>query len=171
FPVAPALIPNTYRLLGKMWNLGNVVEVVDAERDALLQLEIVPVELQLQDAALAFDDKRSVLSLDASIRREIGRIASILIERAKRGGTESVRTNPARLVDSDIQILLAKKWQEQKGCCPLCGGALVIGGTNKLLQASADRIDSGLPSYDSKNVHITHLGCNLAKNDVSTAEF
>jgi hypothetical protein len=171
FPVAPTVIPNSYRLLGKLENLGNVVEVVGPERDALLQLEIVPVELQLQDAATSFDDKRSVLSLDPSIRRETGRITTILIERAKRGGTESVRINPARLVDSDIQILLAKNWQEQKGCCPLCGAALVIGGSNKLLQASADRIDSGLPSYDSKNVHITHLGCNLAKNDVSMMEF
>jgi len=40
-----------------------------------------------------------------------------------------------------------------------------------LLQASADRIDSALPNYDAKNIHITNLGCNLAKNDVSMAEF
>jgi hypothetical protein len=47
----------------------------------------------------------------------------------------------------------------------------VIGGSNKLLQASADRIKSELPSYDSKNVHITHVGCNLANNDVSMEQF
>ncbi len=163
--------PASYRLLGKLENLGNVVEVFGTERDALLQLEISPVKLQLQDAATSFDDKRAILSLDTAIRKEIGRITSILIERAKRGGTESVRVSPVRLLDADIQILLAKKWREQKGCCLLCNGALVVGGSNKLLQASADRINSSLPSYDTKNVHITHLGCNLAKSDVSMAEF
>lgn len=171
FPLAAELIPDSYRLLGKLENLGNVVEVVSTDRDALLQLEITPVELQLQDAATAFDDKRAVLSLDAAIRKEIGRMASLLIEREKRGGTELVRANPARLVDSDIQILLGKKWQEQKSCCLLCGGALTVGGTNKLLQPSADRIDSAVPAYDAKNVQITHLGCNLAKNDVTLGEF
>jgi hypothetical protein len=171
FPLAPTVIPKSYRLLGKLENLGNVVEVDETERDGLLGLEVIAIDLQLQEAATAFDDKRGVLSLDVSIRKEIGRIAAILIERAKRGGTETVRVNPARLVDSDIQILLGKKWQEQKGCCLLCGGALVISGSNKLLQASADRIDSSLPSYNSKNLHITHLGCNLAKNDVTMEEF
>jgi hypothetical protein len=171
FPLAPEVIPNSYRLLGKLENLGNVVEVLGTERDALLQLDITPIELQLQDAATSFDDKRAILSLDSAIRKEIGRLASLLIERAKRGGTESLRINPARLLDSDIQILLANKWREQKGCCPLCDGALAIGGTNKLLQASADRINSELPSYDAKNLHITHLACNLAKNDVPMSEF
>ena len=171
FPLAPSVIPNSYRLLGKLENLGNVVEILGSERDALLQLEIIPVELQLQDVATSFDDTRGFLSLDPLIRKEIGRIASILIDRAKRSGLESVRINPARLVDSDIQILLGKKWREQKGCCSLCGGGLVIGGNNKLLQASADRIDSQMPSYDATNVQITHLGCNLAKNDVPMAEF
>jgi len=61
FPLAADLIPNSYRLLGKMQNLGNVVEVVDGERDALLGLEIIPVELNLQPVATAFDDNRSLV--------------------------------------------------------------------------------------------------------------
>jgi hypothetical protein len=171
FPLAADLIPESYRQLGKLENLGNVVEVIDSERSALLKLEIVPVELHLQPAATSFDDKRGILSLDSAIRKEIGRMASILLDRARRGGTESVTINPTRLVDSDIQILLGKKWQEQKGYCALCNGALVIDGSNKLLQASPDRISSELPSYDVKNIQITHLGCNLAKNDVPMVEF
>jgi hypothetical protein len=172
FPLATELIPNSYRLLGQMQNLGNIVEVVESsERNALLGLEIIPVELNLQPAATSFDDKRGILNLDAAIRKEIGRIASGLIERAGRSGTESMRLNPVRIVDSDIHILVGKKWREQSACCALCGGELAVGGTNKLLQGSADRINSELPAYDDKNLHITHLGCNLAKNDVSMHEF
>ena len=31
----------------------------------------------------------------------------------KRGGTESIRTNPVRFADSDIDLLLGKTWLEQ----------------------------------------------------------
>lgn len=171
WPSAPTTIPESYSLLGKLENLGNVVEVIQVERNALLHLGITPVELNLTNEAKSFADKRAVLSLGPAIRNEIGRMASGLIDRAKQSGTESVRVAPVRLVESDIHILLGKKWEEQRACCALCDGPLVIGGTNKLLQASADRIDSALPNYDAKNIHITHLGCNLAKNDVSIAEF
>jgi hypothetical protein len=170
-PLAASVIPESYSHLGKLENLGNVVEVAKEERSKLLDLEVTPIELSLGAAATSFDDKRGVLSLSTAIRKEIGRIAAGLIERARRGGTESVRVAPLRLVDSDIQILLGKKWQEQRGCCALCDGSLVIGGPNKLLQASADRINGKLATYDAKNMHITHLGCNLAKSDVSMLEF
>jgi hypothetical protein len=172
FPLAGDLIPNSYRLLGKMQNLGNVVEVVDTnERNALLALEIIPVELNLQPAATTFDDNRAIMSSDPAISKEIGRIAANIIDRAQRGGMEVIRVAPVRLVESDIQIILHNKWREQRGLCTLCGGALIIGGCNKLLQASADRIDSKIIRYDAGNVHITHLGCNLAKNDVTMSEF
>ena len=148
------------------------MEVVDTnERNALLALEIIPVELNLQPAATAFDDNRAIMSSDPAISKEIGRIAADIIDRAQRGGMEVIRVAPVRLVESDIQIILHKKWREQRGLCTLCGGALIIGGSNKLLQASADRIDSKIIRYDAGNVHITHLGCNLAKNDVTMIEF
>ena len=171
FPLAADLIPNSYRLLGKMQNLGNVVEVVDGERDALLGLEIISVELNLQPVATAFDDNRAIISSDPAVSKEIGRIAANIIDRAQRSGMEVIRVAPVRLVESDIQIILHKKWREQRGLCTLCGGTLIIGGSNKLLQASADRIDSKIIRYDAGNVHITHLGCNLAKNDVTMIEF
>jgi hypothetical protein len=172
FPLASEMIPSSYRLLGKMQNLGNVVEVADnSERHALLGLEITAVDLKLQPAATAFDDNRAILSSDPAVSREIGRIAANIIDRAQRGGVEVIRVAPVRIVESDIQIILHKKWKEQSGRCTLCGGALIIGASNKLLQASADRIDSKVIRYDAGNVHIAHLGCNLAKNDVTMAEF
>jgi len=43
--------------------------------------------------------------------------------------------------------------------------------TKKLLQVSPDRKDSKNPSYSDDNLQITHLACNLAKNDGSTEDF
>ncbi len=40
-----------------------------------------------------------------------------------------------------------------------------------MLQASADRIDSGNPFYSEENAQITHLACNLAKNQYGTDQF
>ena len=43
--------------------------------------------------------------------------------------------------------------------------------TKKLLQVSPDRRDSSNPSYGPENLQITHLACNLAKNDGTTQDF
>jgi hypothetical protein len=36
---------------------------------------------------------------------------------------------------------------------------------------SADRIDSMNKAYNSNNVHLTHVGCNLAKSSGSLEEW
>jgi hypothetical protein len=80
--------------------------------------------------------------------------------------------NPVRTTsESSLHILLGKKWQEQKGRCFLCRGPLLPGTKNYLLQASPDRTDSLDIAYNDANIRITHLGCNLAKNKVSMADF
>lgn len=68
-------------------------------------------------------------------------------------------------------MLLYKKLRDQVGLCALCGQPIRLGITNKLLQCSPDRIDSSNPSYGEDNLQITHLACNLAKNDGATEEF
>ena len=40
-----------------------------------------------------------------------------------------------------------------------------------MLQASPDRIDSENGAYDDENVQITHLACNLAKNQYGDDQF
>lgn len=94
-------------------------------------------------------------------------------QRVNRGGEPGVRINPQRFAPniSDLILLLTKKWREQGGQCALCGGRLHDGAVNKMLQPSADRIDSANGAYDDTNVHITHLACNLAKNQYSLDEF
>jgi hypothetical protein len=171
FPLAPDIIPKSYRSLGVRSNWGNVVEVEQSERTALLALTLLPLDLKLQKAGTQFDDKRAFLNLDALTKTEIGRMVAQIRERVLRSGTDSVRTNPVRFAESDIQIVLGKKWHDQAGGCALCGAALVYAPTNRLLACSADRIDSGRPWYDTANLQITHLACNLAKNDVPMAQF
>ena len=53
---------------------------------------------------------------------------------------------------------------------PLCGGPLVQSKI-KSLQPSVDRIDSSDISYSDANMHITHLACNLAKNEWGLSDF
>jgi hypothetical protein len=53
----------------------------------------------------------------------------------------------------------------------VCQGLLLPATKNHLLQCSPDRIDSLDIAYDEANTHITHLGCNLAKNKVTLADF
>jgi hypothetical protein len=40
-----------------------------------------------------------------------------------------------------------------------------------MMQASADRIDSANGAYDEVNVQVTHLACNLAKNQYGLEHF
>ena len=97
----------------------------------------------------------------------------LIIDRVKRGGETGVKVNPLRSAPnlSDLNSLLVRRWGEQGGLCALCGGALVAGGGNKVLQPSADRTDSANGAYDDGNVGITHLACNLAKNKYGLDEF
>ena len=111
--------------------------------------------------------------LATDIRRETYRMSMLIIERVKRGGEPGVRFNPLRSAPnlSDLDSLLSQKWVEQNGQCALCRGPLVVGGSNKMLQPSADRTDSANGAYDDANVAITHLACNLAKNKYGMDEF
>jgi len=73
--------------------------------------------------------------------------------------------------ESDLNLLMAKLFKEQKERCALCGGVLdVSDNPNRLAQPSADRIDGRIKIYDRTNLHLTHLGCNLAKNECPNDE-
>jgi hypothetical protein len=171
FPLASDVIPMSYSSLGEIQNWGNVVEVAPGERDALLSLEMTSVHLKHQPAALEFLRTRRFIDQERSVRDEIERMAAGICERENRSGTESTRTNAFRVAVGNISFWLNEKWDQQDGRCKLCGGVLVIGAVNKLLRPSPDRINSADPRYSPENVQITHLACNLAKNDVNPDEF
>jgi hypothetical protein len=175
YPAAHDTIPVAYRSFAEIANRGAVVEATGTEREAVMALEIEPVTLNLREDVVNYLKLRSSVSaeVEPSVKQEALRMAMLIIERVKRGGETGVKVNPLRSAPnlSDLNALIVRKWAEQGGRCALCGGALVVGGANKMLQASADRTDSANGAYDDENVAITHLACNLAKNKYGLDEF
>jgi hypothetical protein len=170
-PVAPDIIPATYRLLGTLQALGNVVEVQPHERHKLLDLNLVPLHLNIQDAGTSFDAARDAINMEAELRNAIGRMVANIKERVAASGTASTRINPVRFAESGLHLTLHRKWKEQQGNCALCGGAVELESDNDMLVCSPDRIDSSRPWYDEQNLQITHRACNWAKNEFTTQQF
>lgn len=175
YPSVRELAPKAYATLGRE-NRGQIVEVLDDERIALLDLAVEPMELRFSPDVAAYLQLARAVSgqTPKSINQEATRMAHRIIARVNGGGEVSTRVNPIRTAPqlAELFSLLVRKWQEdQRGACALCGGPLLAHTTNRMLQASADRIDSLNPAYDDENVQITHLACNWAKNAYSTAEF
>ncbi|MFI5086955.1 MAG: hypothetical protein ACHP7I_01045 [Terriglobales bacterium] len=172
FPSVYDVAPITYRQLGIMSNRGNVVEVVGNERDTILRLPVHVVAFERPRKAASFGKARTLLNLPIEIRAEIGRMAAGILGRVAASGSDRSSVSPTRTMsETDIHMMLAAKWEQQKGLCFLCQGPLFPGTNNYLLQASPDRIDSHDAAYRESNTQITHLGCNLAKNKVSLREF
>jgi hypothetical protein len=173
FPSAYDVIPKSYSLLGLMVNRGNVVEVERDEREAILDVVVVPVSFVRPAGASKFAAPRRLLNLSQEIRWEIGRMVGGILNRVARSGVEENTLNPTRTAcgETDLNIMFGEKWDEQKGLCFLCNGPLETKSSNYLLQPSPDRIDSQDPAYSKANTSITHLGCNLAKNKCTVAKF
>src|SRR5580704_819913 len=172
FPSAYDVIPKSYRLLGLIVNRGNVVEVDPDERESVLDVVLIPVSFVRPSGASKFAATRTLLNLSQEIRREIGRIVSGILSRVAGSDSERTTVNPIRTrEETNLHVMFGEKWAEQKGLCFLCNGPLLPGSTNFLLQCSPDRINSQDPVYSKANTCITHLGCNLAKNKCTVAEF
>jgi hypothetical protein len=170
YPEARRVMPTTYSSLGNMANLGRCVSVSPDDLEALLDLPLVPVDLALRAAV------RTVMAMNPTepdVRKALSQLAMNIQQRIQLSGQERLGRHPMRKGPnlSDILAALGTKWSEQKGCCPLCGQPIPLRPTNRLLQMSPDRIDSDVKTYDPQNVHITHLGCNLAKSSGSMEEW
>lgn len=169
-PEARNYIPEAYRGLGTLHNLGRCSEVLGDEHAKLLQLLIAPVEMQL---SLRVESLIHLNTEDKDLRREISRLANLIRNDVARAGTEYSGANPMRCAPnfSDVYQILMQKWKKQEECCALCGGPISLLPSNRLLQMSRDRIDSANKAYDWQNVQITHLGCNLAKSEATMQEW
>ena len=175
YPSARELAPEAYKSLGRE-NRGTIAEVVGAERDAVMALEIMPLELALSPDVQAYLSLKAAVGsgVPKTINQEATRMARLVIDRVKASGAEVMSRNPMRTAPDFVALyeMFIRKWQvEQRGCCPLCGGALLAVATNAMLQASPDRRDSSNPAYSDENVDITHLACNLAKNKYGLEHF
>lgn len=170
FPKAHDVLPETYAAFSNPGTRGHVIPVADIDLRRLMSLELEEIDLSLTGRAL------SALSLNTdnrTLKKELSRLMNAIQSDISRSQEESRGHYPLRRGpnSSDIYKALLDCWNKQKGRCALCGVAIPIVTQNKLLQMSRDRIDSSEKTYDSRNLQITHLGCNLAKSDATLAEW
>lgn len=174
FADARSVAPKAYASFAEIQNRGNFVEALDEERIAIMALDVERIALTFTTPVQRY--LHLMLSTrvpDKTIRQEANRMAANILERVAKGGETSSRLNPVRTAPniSDLIALITRKWlDDQKGRCALCGGILAQ-TKSKMLQPSADRIDSMNISYDAANMQITHLACNLAKNKWGASDF
>lgn len=174
-PLARDVTPVAYRSLGIRRNWGGVVEVSREESEALLDLKLtwlpLPNRIVVEAAAENRDKLRRIIA-DPSRNSQLARMESLIKERLGSGRVVR-REMPTRSipVGTNLILMLDAKLRAQHDRCALCGQPIEMTTKKKLLQCSPDRIDSKNPSYGEGNLQITHLACNLAKNDASTEEF
>ncbi|MCW2319172.1 hypothetical protein M2322_004741 [Rhodoblastus acidophilus] len=110
---------------------------------------------------------------DQLLERDLMRIAAGIRSRVAASGSEAIRIRPDRRTTDPAVLdrVLRLKFDQQRGLCALCERQLFAAPENTLLQMSADRIDSANGFYDEGNIQITHLACNLGKNDASVESF
>jgi hypothetical protein len=174
-PRASDVTPVAYRAMGIRSNWGAVAEILGSERDALLSLAVEWVELpnrEVVKTTAAKRDRVREIRENKLLSAALARLEALI--RGRLGPGRSVWTQtPARSLPTGVNLtfLLYDKLDEQKNLCALCGKLMRLDTTKKLLQFSPDRVDSSNPSYGADNLQITHLACNLAKNDGSTEDF
>jgi hypothetical protein len=156
--------------MGRYPYRGMVLRIEGPEREALLDLNLSPLSLRLRPAmkaALTFD---AILS-DPDLNTEANRIADLVFNRVDASGSTQQHTAPYRNAPSNLVVQVAEKLREQPLVCALCGGLLSLRPKNRMLQPSADRIDSAVGSYGPENFQLAHLACNLAKNNATVEQF
>lgn len=168
FPEARAVTPKTYASFAAIQNRGNIIEALGDEREAVMALPVQQIELHLTEPVQRYMRLMDSVSktVEKTIKQEAARMAALIEARVKAGGEYTVHQNPTRAApnQSDLVALFIRKWTiDQKGKCALCRGPLTQTG-HKMLKVSADRIDSNNIAYNDVNTQLTHLACNLAKN-------
>ncbi len=175
-PWAHDVTPQSYRALGFRSNWGGVVEVefpeerVQLRKLALSEVALPPTD-RLRKVTGERDRLREILG-NATLNGTLTRLQDLIKSRLG-VGRSVMRQLPVRSLPAgtDLFLLLDRKLRAQGGLCLLCGRELQLETKKKLMQCSPDRIDSQDPSYGDENLQITHLACNLAKNDATAAEF
>lgn len=172
-PSAYKYIPNTYGRLANPATFGDFVQVEGDEAIGLGALSVLPITLKMQVAGKQAQSRTDFLNASKDLKAEIYRMAALIEQRALASNTVSIRLNKLREANprTETMEMLFKMWESQKGFCGLCQGAIAMPAREGLLQPSPDRIDSLRPDYSPANMHITHLGCNYAKNKFDVDAF
>jgi hypothetical protein len=168
FPEAKTVMALTYQRFANPTTRGRPIPVEGSDRATLLALTLAPVDIPPY-----IERRLHEIPDDVLLNREFTRIIGNILSSVARAGTERSGFYPERnsLNFSDLFRLLGDIWRKQRGRCALCNRLIVPAEENPLLKMSADRIDSSKKSYNGDNVHLTHVGCNLAKSSASIEEW
>ncbi len=171
-PYSADVLPASYPLMGQHPYRGSVRELGPQEHEMILGLEISAQHLPLQPAmkpALTF---QALLS-DRVLNEESVRVAGLILNRVDASNSLQIRVAQERtaMPSKELLLMVAEHLQRTPLRCALCGGVMLLRPENKLLQVSPDRKDSASGSYGPENFQLAHLGCNLAKNNATEAEF
>jgi hypothetical protein len=168
FPEAKIDLSATYAKFANPTTRGRPIPVDASDLSRLLPLDLVAVSIPSY-----VEQRLNRIPDDILLNREFTRIIGNILNSVARAGTERGGYYPERqsMNFSDLFKLFDEVWREQKGRCGLCDAELTPGEENPLLKMSADRIDSSKKVYDHENVHLTHVGCNLAKSSASIEEW
>jgi len=163
-------MPKTYAKFQSPATRGHPIPVAEEDYERLRSLELIETHLTLTARA------ENVLALntdDADLRSELSRLVNLIQQDVERSLKQNSGIYPLRKAPnySDVFLSLSKAWKEQGGICALCSMPIPLRPKNKLLQMSRDRVDSAIKEYSASNVHLTHLGCNLAKSDATMPEW
>jgi hypothetical protein len=170
FPEARTEMTATYRKFANPTTRGRPIPVEDADHPTLFNLALTPTDIPPR-----IDQRLQNIAVpdDALLNQELTRVVENILNSVSRAGTERGGFYPERHSPnfSDLFRLFQDIWRRQGERCNLCNGLITPGEENPLLRLSADRIDSSNRSYDGTNVHLTHVGCNLAKSAASMEEW
>jgi hypothetical protein len=164
------VIPDAYPHIGQYPYKGNVLEIGNTDRQALIDLEIVPLKLTNVSTADGTVDLNDLLK-DKALNEEAVRIAALVNSRVTASGAIFQGKRPDREAPVDFLLQVARLLKATPLVCALCGGLMYLKPENKLLQPSPDRIDSKLGDYGPANFQLAHLACNLGKNNATEAQF
>jgi hypothetical protein len=133
-------------------------------------LQVEPVEFEVSIA----DESGLAAQTQATdrVRHWATQLAATVAQRCQGSRAGYVILRPDfETNETDLYLLFNKLILDQGERCRLCGGLLDFSEPpNRLAQPSADRIDSSVKVYDRTNLQITHLACNLGKNECPNVE-
>lgn len=114
-PPAHDTMPQTYRSLGDLRNLGRCVPVQQTEYQILFDLDVVPVALHISERA------QVVLSLNTdnrALRDEITRLIDLIKHDIAVAGVAQTGVNPTRFMPNDSHLfsVLMRRWETQTAC-------------------------------------------------------
>jgi hypothetical protein len=170
FPEARKAMTLTYQKFANPTTRGRPILVEDGDRETLLELALTPTKIPPRIEEMI---ERITIPEDALLNQELTRIVQNIVNSVGRAGAERSGVYPERyaLNFSELFQLFRQIWYKQGRRCNLCNGLITLGEENPLLKISPDRIDSMNKAYDESNVHLTHVGCNLAKSAASLEDW